>query len=224
MKIRLKYPTHRLSIDLIGFTHRIGLQEMIYKAPYPPTDKLIVIANGSPDNRVMLLLLHQVNETNLVDMVFPEHKGLAIAQYLHEYVKQGYKKILVVLDQEEHPINKLHEHFKRKILGLRNYNVSTDLENRLAIAEVSNHQEAHAIIVISGVEDERFIKHTVEDHLLKLAEQLNIYNISNNVDPKEEWNKLDKNTQLKIFKAMHEHKDLAKEVFRQYIAGLKIIL
>ncbi len=60
---------------------------------------LIVVANGSPDNRVLLILTHTLDGEKHIDIAFPKHKSVSIFDYIHRYVTLGYEYILIVIDQ-----------------------------------------------------------------------------------------------------------------------------
>ena len=62
-----------------------------------------------------------------------------------------------------------------------------------------------------------FAKHTIEDHLLLAAQELNFTIPSNVKDPKEAWRTLSKEVQYKIFKALADNNNLFRRSFPQHI-------
>ena len=57
MKIVFLDPNHRLSIDTFQLLRRLRIEETVVRSPIE-TNKLIIIANGTPDNEVTAILLH----------------------------------------------------------------------------------------------------------------------------------------------------------------------
>jgi len=219
LKIRPLDPSHRLSIDLYSFSRRLALRHVIHESHLPKTETLTIVANGSPDNRVIFLLLYLHDGEPISDMVFPEYKGISIADHVHEYVPRNYREILLVLDQERYHLNEIHETFRDKILGLKSYEVIQESASRTAVAKIEYQHTAHLILVINGTDDERFSRHTIEDHLLLLAEKLGLHSIRSNVNPKDEWKNLDRNVQNRVYEAIRD-KIAVNEIFRQHVMAL----
>ncbi len=218
MKLRPLDPTHRLARDMLAFARRARLLEALEQSPSIHTDILIVVANGNPENRVMLAIAHVLDGQRVVDIAFPEHKHFSILNVVHEYVKRGYRKVIVVLDQEEMELSNIHERVKQRVvLPIKDYVVDQDVNGRLVCIE---SDRATLYVVINGVEDPRFVKHTIEDHLLRLAEELGKHRLQNNVDPKQEWRRLSKDRQREVLTALAKNRELVKKHFRQHLKAL----
>ena len=155
------------------------------------------------------------------DIAFPEYKGISIATHLHEYILYNYREILLVIDQEKYSLDKIHETFRRGVLGLRNYEIIQESSLRVATAEIHYRHTAHLILVINGLDDERFSRHTIEDLLLLLAEKLGLHTIKGTVNPKDEWNCLSEDVQSKVYEAIRYGKEI-DEIFKQHTIALKI--
>jgi len=192
MKLRLANPTHRLAIDTLSFARKLGITASIEYRP-GRSSRLVIVANGSPDNRVILALAHTLNGHSVVDIAFPEHKHLAVIPLLSEYAHLGYEKILVVVDQESMSLEEIHKAVRRHL--------GSHLEvrggGRLVIARLEPPRSMTIVIAVSGLDDNRFEKHTIEDHLLHLAEDLGIIGIPKVADPKRLWESVkDKHDQI----------------------------
>jgi len=222
MKIRPRDPTHRLSIDITSLLRKLNLRETI-NLTSPKQDTLIVIANGTPDNEAITLLLHLHNGKHTVDIAFPKYKHIKAAQILHEYLKENYTKILLILDQEEWQIDKIHEHLKKNIIGIKNYKIDKNTK-RLATAEIEHGtKQAKLIIVINGLDIESLKKHTIEDHLLTLTKELLQENIKLTGNPKQLWQQINKNKRLKIYNEMLKHKNITLKHFKQHNKAIALI-
>ena len=228
MKLRFTDPTHRLSQDTLSFARRLKAMEALDLSPLTSKpNNLIIIANGCPDNRVILILAHILNGTITTDIAFPEYKQLSIFNYIHEYAKQGYNNIIVVIDQEDHELKQIYNEVKKRIQGTINTFTTPSQGNgkliHLNFTTPTNHN-INTTIIINGVNNPKFTKHTIEDHLLTIAEHTRQHTITDNTDPKTEWNKLDKDKQYKVYKTILTNKKLAEEVFKQHIQGLKQLI
>jgi len=229
MKIRLADPSHRLSRDILGFARRLGVTNVIeYRSNYvsSETRSIIVVANGCPDNRVVFLLAYLFNgyRTIVLDIAFPMYKEVSIFEHLHKYVKQGYRHIIVIVDQEDKSLNEIYEYLERKIIG-KLYVEAKQASGRLLQARlhVEPYNESTLLLVVNGLDDDRFMKHTIEDHLLVIAERLGITSIRENTDPKEKWQKLYREQQTRIYRWIIENKKTVREVFTQHTKALEIL-
>ena len=221
MKIFFTQPSHRLSIDGRQILKRLDFRN--WKETYsnkPSRRNLIIIANGSPDHIAIIILLHLLNHREVVDMAFPKHKHLAIIDYIPKYMEEDYENIILIIDQETLKITEIHNHIKNK-LNPNQYEENKDLNNRLAKAIITHgNRKATLYITINGIEDKRFTKHTIEDHLLKLAEKKGLIKIKEKTDPKETWKNLGKEKQEKILKAIKESE--IYEIFPQQVEAIII--
>ena len=223
MKLRPLDPTHRLSVDLLGFARRLGILKALDPGPAAPrSPTLLIVGDGCPDNRSLLVVAHALNGEGrkVIDLVFPKVKREGIYDHLHEYVELGYRRLVLVIDQEEDRIDDLLESLKRRIIG-RVLDAKVEDRTITAPTNLGQYGEAELMIIVNGLNDARFTKHTIEDHLLKAAEVLGLLTIKEPVNPKEEWNKLPKETQLRIFKELVARKSMVKELFKQHIHTLK---
>ncbi len=116
MKVYLEKPTHRLSLQITSKARELGIlygpKSIISNRP--SRKHLIVIANGSPDNIVLVLLAYLLNHSTIVDMVFPMYKHISILDHVVEYIGRGYENIMVVIDQEELDLERISGILARK--------------------------------------------------------------------------------------------------------------
>ena len=219
MRIFFTQPSHRLSIDGRQILRRLDFRN--WKETYsnkPSRRNLIIIANGSPDHIAIIILLHLLNHRELVDMAFPKHKHLAIIDYIPKYMEEDYENIILIIDQETLKIKEIHNYIENK-LNPNQYEETKDLNSRLAKAIITHgNRKAALYITINGIEDKRFTKHTIEDHLLQLAEKIGLIKIKEKINPKETWIKLSKEKQEITLKAIRQSK--IKEIFPQQVEAI----
>jgi len=221
MKLRLLNPTHRLAIDTLALARRLRVTTNVENKP-GRSDKLVVVANGSPDNRVILALAHILNGDVVVDIVFPERKHLAVIELLSEYTSLGYERILVVLDQESMSLEEIHKSIRSRLSGY----IEVREGGRLVVVKQSPSKPATIAIAISGLDDDRFKKHTIEDHLLRLAEDLGVVSLPRIVeDPKRLWeSKNIKDKHHQVYEAIIQRRSKIERVFPQHIVAFKELI
>jgi len=221
MKLRLVNPTHRLAVDTLAFAKRLRITASIEYEP-SRSNKLVVVANGSPDNRVILALAHVLNGDVVVDVAFPERKHLAVIELLSEYTSLGYDRILVVLDQEDMSLEEIHESIRSRLSG----HIEVREGGRLVVVKQSSPRPATIAIAISGLDDDRFEKHTIEDHLLCLAEDLGVVSLPRMVeDPKSLWGSENvKDRHYQIYEAIIRRRSEIERVFPQHIVAFRELI
>jgi hypothetical protein len=206
---------------MLTFARRAGLLEALELRPVAiaPSDTLIVVADGEPDNRVVLALARLLDGRRIADVAFPaEHKHLSALNVVHEYTGRGYSGVVVIPGQEGMELGRVHEEARRRVsLPIESYTVDPGVEGRLAIVRTSG---TTVYIVVSGTSDPRFTRHTVEDHLLAVAEALGKHRVRGQVDPKREWSRLPRKTQYEVLSTLARTRELAEEIFRQHIKAL----
>ncbi len=219
MKLRFLDPKHRLSVDTLAIARRLKIVEAI-ELGSGRSSALIVVADGSPDNRVLLVLAHILNGTSIVDVAFPAHKHVAVLEYLTSYALMSYTKILVLLDQEDKPLEEIYRALRSKahVKELGQGKLSTfTLETALRTSTL--------ILAVNGIDDPRFIKHTIEDHLIALAEKLALISpLTAPIDPKEAWHRVNRDVQLKVLRQLLMRPQLAEEMFPQQVKALKLLV
>jgi len=153
MKIVFLDPNHRLSIDTFQLLRRLRIEETVVRSPIE-TNKLIIIANGTPDNEVAAILLHTLNGEHTVALAFPKYKRTAIAKYIHSYINQDYNNIIVILDQEQDKLQNIYNYFKEQmLLEIKNITVN----NRTAEIKAQWYNKQATIkIIVNGIDNPRF--------------------------------------------------------------------
>ncbi|MET1101741.1 MAG: hypothetical protein ABWW69_04610 [Pyrodictiaceae archaeon] len=231
MRLRPLDPTHRLSRGMLTFARRARrlrlLDDLEFKPAIESSKALIVVADGEPDNRVLLALAHHVDGRKVVDVAFPEHKHSSVFNVIHEYVRGAfrgrYELILVILDQEREHLASIHNEAKQRIqLPIGEEEVDPELRGRLIYLRIPEPNTT-IYVVVSGTDDQRFTKHTIEDHLLRMAEEAEGLKISGMTDPKQWWRRMPRERQEVLLEMLAADKKLAEKHFRQHVKALKTL-
>lgn len=170
MKLRLRNPNHRLSVDLVGFAKRAakivrGLREAVVLkgAPQPV---LVVVGDGTPDNRALLALASALDGEKVADLAFPEHKLADAIRGVRLYAKEGYRAVVFTLDQERSGLEDVRGKVG-KVLKEIGAGECREVGKRALSAKAG---DVEVYIVINGLDDYEFERHAIEDHLLKAGE------------------------------------------------------
>ena len=222
MKLYPLIPTSRLAVNIGRISRKIGIDALTLE-PTALTG-IIVLANGTPDDWVVALISHHLNgRRKILGIVKPEVTRLGVLNSLPTYLEvlKG-DKIAILVDQEDEKLDSLFNEVGRKLseIGISAWNVVK--ERRLWVYDCKRGgKEFRLIVVVNGLDDYPFEKHSIEDHLLKAAERLLKIEV-NERDPKKGWNKL-KDRQVELFRKLKNIKNL-NDIFPQQIRGLKMLL
>lgn len=216
MRLRLLNPGHRLSVDTLSTARKLRVVEAIDLGS-GRSPALVVVANGSPDNRVLLVLAHTLDGLSTVDVTFPSRKHVTVFSWLQDYALMRYAKMLVLIDQEDKPLEEIHEALRARapVRGRAQGRLATlTLETRLGTSTV--------IVAVNGTDDPRFTRHTIEDHLMALAEKLRLLDLpATSADPKEVWRGMSKEAQHEVLRQLLTSPELAEEAFPQQVRALR---
>ncbi len=99
---------------MVGTARRLGILDIVVQTPRP-SDALIVVADGDPEDRVLLVLAKVVNGARVVNTAFPEYKEFSVFDVLGEYIGQGYSRIAVIIDQERYELEQLVHEIRERV-------------------------------------------------------------------------------------------------------------
>lgn len=124
---------------------------------------------------------------------------------------------MVVIDQEDHTLERLFNSISRK-LGVR----LELLSERVASCKMSyGGGKAEIIIAVNGITEYPTSKHTIEDHLLKIAENIGV-DIPKGNNSKLTWRRIDRGIQLDIFRKILDRNNL--KFFKPQVIALELLL
>jgi hypothetical protein len=221
MKLYFLDPTGRSAINVrrlrkIGYdTSRIIAQDVKQSV-----QTLIVLGNGSPEDKVLGILSFHLNGVNIVGMVKPTQSHLGALDQLKTYVELKFEKIMFIIDQDDLTLNFLFDEAVKRLqaigISTRQQETSEELDRVRAYQCSFSNKTFDIVIVASGLEESRTRKHTIEDHLLCAA---GIDNVENSKDSWTCLNSDDQEDVLELFK----DRDLVEVLFPQHIYGCKFL-
>jgi hypothetical protein len=190
-------------------------------------DGIIIIGNGSPDAEVVCLIAHHLNGSKTVGITKPRDRtGLGVIQSIPTYLKtQRITKILILLDQEEYPTERI---FKETEKTLTNEGLSVGIERekkRLKIYKWDlQNRDFTLIIAINGLDEIASKRHCIEDHLVKTSHRiLGIPLSPKDLDSKMIWETKLRDRQDQVFNKLKEERNLLDDIFPQQIEGLTVL-
>ena len=175
---------------------------------------LLIVGDGTPDEIVSMLLLHKFNgkEGRYVGILKPEYLRLEAIRSVVTLINQSsFDVVMLFLDQEDDDLNELWGRVEEKIGSY--FTCSRYISNVLSAAEASDRLRIFKCqtvrnsflfaIVINGLSDFPCEKHTIEDHLVKLAiEKLGLdrkYSKDKGGCSKDLWNSYSRNDRIEVF-------------------------
>ncbi|RLA83054.1 MAG: hypothetical protein DRG31_06615 [Deltaproteobacteria bacterium] len=221
MKLYPLLPSSRTTRNMISISRRLRISVVTPESR--PLSGIIILANGTPDDYVVTILSHHLDGKKIVGITKPQRANwIAVFDIIHIYLRYRVDKLVMLIDQENEPLDSLFEKIEKKIAKVANI---TDVKKyqRLITYTCRRHEgEFRLTVIINGLDDYRFKRHTIEDHLLKAAEVFLGIKLSKN-DPKECWRNLREEDQYEVFRKLSKTASLDK-LFPQQIKGLKSLL
>jgi hypothetical protein len=214
-----------LASKLAGFSKKYSLS--ISTLAHPSTfDSLIVIGNGTPDDWIVFLIAYHLDGEITNAIVKPDITGTSTFNRLRYYLtaNPALKKLLFIVDEEVSTIDLISKELesRAKKLNIVTGNCVVDHEGRLKIYDctIGNH-DFKLLLVVNGLSAMASKKHTIEDHLLKVAESLGLVNLPEHIpDPKSFWHdSLSEEAKEIVFLRLKERKGLIESAFLQQMKG-----
>jgi len=222
--VHFRSPTHRLSASVLGVLRRLGVRLSSVVSESSSGEAAIVVADGSPDNVIMAILALCMDHSGVVDILFPEYKHLSVLDRLASYVDDlGYRKVLVTIDQESYGLDELTDRIASKMSEVG----ASMIEDRGLVkvfAYLRGGRRAVFIFCVNGLPEYPSSRHSIEDHLIMLAQRLNVASAQPAGDSKSVWSRLSREEELEVFKAVIScSRDLLHSVFKQQVEALTIL-
>jgi hypothetical protein len=224
MKLRFLYPTSRTAINV----HRLkrcgyDTSRIIDQDLSASTSQLIVLGNGSPEDKVIGILSYHLDGNNVIAIVKPTSTRLSVLDQLKTYLDLKFEKILLLVDQDDLNLNDLFDEAARRLgeIGV-NAQERGDIEeiDRFRVYECAlDNKRFEVIIVVSGLEEICASKHTIEDHLTKAA------GIDITENSKDSWHAhmhSNPRDEEDVFRLL-QNRDVVDVLFSQHISGCKCL-
>lgn len=181
-------------------------------------DALILICNGTPDDKVLGILSYHIDGGKIVGVVKPEKIHLGALDQLKTYLGPKIQKIMILIDQEDLTLeNFFNEALNRMVrigINVSQEDISEEEIDRLKVCQCLLVQKGfEVIIVVNGLEEVCTDKHSIEDHLTKAA------GIEVTENSKQSWNSLSRNERKDIFRGLKGKRKVIEELFPQQVSG-----
>ena len=220
MKLYPLSPTSKSAVNIGKISRKFRLK--ILTPEHTPLAGIIVLADGTPDDYVVALLSYRLNGEKVLGVVKPEEKRLGVFNIIPtilNVLREG--KIAVLIDQENEDLNTIFSEVSRRLSGIGTIIRDIVKEEKLWVYKCEHSiKKFQLIVIVNGLSEYTFKKHSIEDHLLKAAEKLLKVKIDEE-DPKEGWSKL-RDRQDEVFRQLKDAKNL-DDIFPQQIKGLKLL-
>jgi len=186
-------------------------------------DKLIVLCNGTPDDRVLGVLAYHLNGSTVVGIAKPNEKRLgAISQlttFLNSSAPLRFKKFMFLIDQETDLLDRL---FINAEAIMKNSGITISVaepfdRGKSYDCSVIGGREFEVVIVVNGLDDVLTTNHCIEDHLAK-AKGLRVRGKS-----KDAWTALSSEEQRLVFRDLKGSIRTLEQLFPQQVHGCRIL-
>ena len=224
MKLYPLEPSSRLATNIEGISKKTRMDVLIKGVNIADLDCLVVIGDGTPDDIAFSIIAFHLNGDKIVGIVKPEkEKRYACINLIPTYLKGNIRKILILMDEEDDPLDTIYERIQRGVEELATGEVKVideETEERVRIYTGKyGSRDFVLILVINGLDDIRTDKHSIEDHLLKAADEMLSIDIGDFENSKAAWKSINHNLQLEIFNALKNNREMVKRVFPQQVQG-----
>jgi len=196
---------------------------MIESIPRKTLDKLIVLCNGTPDDRVLGVLAYHLNGNNIVGITKPIETRLGalglLASFLNYSTPLRFKKFLFLIDQETDLPDDL---FINAETIMENSGITFIVDEsfdrgRSYNCSVTGGREFEVVVVVNGLDDIPTTNHCIEDHLAK-AKGLRVRGKS-----KDAWAALSSEEQRLVFRNLKGSVQTVEQLFPQQVHGCRIL-
>ena len=225
MKLYPLEPSSRLATNIARISKKTRMDVLIKGVNIADLDCLVVIGDGTPDDIAFSIIAFHLNGNGdkIAGIVKPEkEKRYACINLIPTYLKGNIRKILILMDEEDDPLDTIYERIQRGVEELATGEVKVideETEERVRIYTGKyGSRDFVLILVINGLDDIRTGKHRIEDHLVKAAKMLSV-DIGDFENSKAAWKSINHNLQLEIFNALKNNREMVKRVFPQQVQG-----
>ncbi|MEA2032327.1 MAG: hypothetical protein U9N41_01945 [Euryarchaeota archaeon] len=228
MKLYTLDPNSRLATNITKISRVLKMDVLVKGVDVLDLDTIVVIGDGTPDDIAFSLIAYHLNGDEIAGIVKPPGRtGLGVSDLIPTYLKGKVRKIMVLMDQEDEPLNTICERTQNSLKKLAKCKIKIideegKSEKRQKVYKCKyGGKEFELILVINGLDEIHTDKHTIEDHLLKVAEMLSI-KVEDFETSKEAWKSIERR-HVEIFKGLKEKRNIVGSVFPQQIKGCEYL-
>ena len=171
MKLYPLDQTSKLVSKITNVSRRLKIRVLTQEAV--ELGDIIIIGNGTPDDIAVAIIAHHLNGDRIVGIVKPrQRRGLNVVELIPKYLSQNphAERFVIITDQDDNPVDDLFEECHKKLnsFGISINNEESERQLKKYECERGN-KTFSMILVINGISEIPVSKHTIEDHLLKVA-------------------------------------------------------
>ena len=186
-------------------------------------DTMIILGDGTPDDQVIGVLAHHMNGSKIVGVVKPKSTNFGAVDQMKTYLQPNIRKVVFLIDQDDLDLDSIFQNIIQRIqetgISVVDENKTEEASTRGYNCSFSNrHYEL--IIVINGLDEIPTEKHTIEDHLIQVADLQEDCRRQQN--SKKTWQRLSKTDKHDILRRLLD-RTLAYSNFPQQVAAFSKI-
>ncbi|MGB9760511.1 MAG: hypothetical protein ACP5LN_07365 [Thermoproteota archaeon] len=166
-------------------------------------ETIVVIADGTPDDIVFSIVRYHMNGRKVVGVVKPhERTGLSAVYEVPTCLKMKICNVLLLIDQEEMNLENIFFELSKRLkkCGIEIKKEDKSIERRIGVYEgIHGQKRFNLIVVVNGLEEIKTKRHSIEDHLIKVAKTVNLGNLEEFNNSKDAWESLKEDDRLRIY-------------------------
>ncbi len=227
MKLYPLEPSSKLAAKIAGVSKRIGMDVLVKGLHTADCPSLVVIGNGTPDDIAFSIVAFHVNGARIAGIVKPKtERRYGFINMIPLYLRGNVRTILILMDQEDDQMTAIYQRIESNLERLATGVIEVIEEETAERVRVYRgkygSKEFELILVINGLDEIWADKHSIEDHLIKVAEEVSV-EVGDFENAKDAWRALSNNQQLKIIKELRNHRKLLERVLPQQVMGCHYI-
>jgi len=165
MKLYPLEPSSRLATNIARISKKTRMDVLIKGVNIADLDCLVVIGDGTPDDIAFSIIAFYLNGDKIAGIVKPKmEKRYACIDLIPTYLKGNIRKILILMDEEDDPLDTIYERIQRGVEKLATGEVEVideETEERVRIYTGKyGGRDFVLILVINGLDDIRTDKHS----------------------------------------------------------------
>lgn len=214
----------RLVFNIRRFSKEFGLDVITEEAV--ELSEIIVVGNGIPDAKAIAILAHHLDGDRIVGIVKPERNGLGVLEVIPAYLTLEIDKILILMDQDDNALNHIFNLCQEKLkIFVGEFEIEHDGDRLKIYNCIRGNKTFKTILVINGLNNILVRKHTIEDHLIKAAINLNFTNeVTEEIESsKDIWYALSKDHKNEVLKKLAESRTQTKSFFPQQVMACEYL-
>jgi len=215
--------TPSIARRLKSLCRRLGISDVFVERP-SDVSIIAVLGNGALDAQALTAVCSSLNHNSIVALVKPSETRLAAVKYIR-ILSEQYRKaksFLFIIDQERDELSslkdELHSEVKKHFEVINGKWTDRWMKCTCRLGD----KVLTLWLVINGLDEFSWRRHSIEDHMLKAAMSIGIRVEGD--DPKVVWEALSEEDKHKVFARLIRSKSLVMEAFPQHVNALQSLI